>query len=302
MSKKLFYLLGIVATIILGTLLYLQFCCKCCRPTEKNDDALAGVKTAEQDRNPFVLKGSGMNYQCNDNLNFLLDNSPLITPVADSVILGLENLKTFLIANPKQIITITGHATAAEKNTTKFDNLGLARANDVRTFFVSKGLPKGQFDIKGEILTAWKMTGDTLSGPLKFTFNELASAPAGNTDSGTLKDELNANPLVLHFNTNQSNDNLSKEENQKVINIAQYLNQTPDATILVVGHSDSSGKRETNILLAEKRANFTKNYLVKKGIKASRIETESKGPDEPVAENETAEGKAKNRRTVITIK
>jgi len=300
MSKKLFYLLGIVATIIFGTILYLKFCCNCCMPTNTADDAVMAVKTGEQNRNPLVFTGSGMNYQCNDNFNFVLDNSTLITPVSDSVLVGVEQLKTLLIANPKQIVTITGYATSEEKNTTKFDNLGLSRANDVRTFFVSKGLPKEQFDIKGEIVTSWQMMNDTLSGPVKFAFNELISNDIA--DVSTVKDELNANPLVLYFNTNKSKENLSKEEHQKISDIAKYIMRNPQASVLIVGHSDSSGKRETNILLAQKRADFAKNYLVKNGIKASRIETQSKGPDEPVAENETAEGKAKNRRTVITIK
>jgi len=300
MSKKLFYLLGIAATIFVGTLLYLQFCCNCCMTSKTADDTAIAVKTGEQDRNPFLLNGSGMNYQCNDNFNFISNNSTLITPVSDSVLVGVEQLKTLLIANPKQIITITGYATSEEKNTTKFDNLGLSRANDVRTFFISKGLPKEQFDIKGEIVTSWQMMNDTLSGPVKFAFNELISSD--NADVSTIKDELNANPLVLYFNTNKSNENLSKEEHQKISDIAKYIMRTPQASVLIVGHSDSSGKRETNILLAKKRADFAKNYLVKNGISASRIETQSKGPDEPVAENQTAEGKAKNRRTVITIK
>jgi OOP family OmpA-OmpF porin len=47
---------------------------------------------------------------------------------------------------------------------------------------------------------------------------------------------------------------------------------------------------------------FLKTIYPKKGIEESRITTESKGPDEPIGDNTTAEGKANNRRTVITIK
>ena len=300
MSNKLFFLLGIAATIIIGTFLYLQFCCNCCMPVKAVQNET--TKRLEVNLNPFVLNGSGMNYQCNDNLNFLKNNSALITPVSDSIVLGLEKLKRILMANPEQKITITGYATTLEKNTTKFKNLGLARANDVRTFFTFKGLPKAQLDIKGEVVDTWEMLNDTLSGPVKYTFNDLNSVPEKDNVSNTLKDEINANPLVLHFDTNQSIENLSKKEHQKVIEITQYIIRTPDAAVLIVGHSDNSGNRKSNILLAQKRANFTKSYLIKNGIRASRIETQSKGPDDPVAENETAEGKAKNRRTVITIK
>nr|WP_315222586.1 OmpA family protein [uncultured Flavobacterium sp.] len=84
--------------------------------------------------------------------------------------------------------------------------------------------------------------------------------------------------------------------------ITKYVSHVSNATIMVVGHTDDVGNRDSNIILGEKRAEFIKNYLTQKGIKSDRITTESKGPDEPIDENATTEGKANNRRTVITIK
>lgn len=297
MSKKLFYLLGIAVTIIVGTVLYLYFCCNCCVSTKKVDTSQTTVEAIEKTRNPFVLSGSGINYQCNDNFNFLNNNPSLITPVSDSIKLGIEKLKAILIANPDQKISITGYAEADEVNTSNFENLGLARANDIKNFLISLGLPSSQFDVKGELADQWEMRNDTLLGPVSFKFNELK-----NTDQSSFKSQINANPLILHFDSNQANYNLNTEERQKIENIVKYTIETPDATVLIVGHSDSSGNPQANNILAKKRAEFTKNYLVKNGIKSSRIETQSKGSDEPVAENETPEGMAKNRRTIITIK
>lgn len=302
MFKKLIYLLGIVATIIIGTILYRLFCCNCYTMEQTVDGTNKTVEILETNPNPFTLNGSGMNYQCKDSFNFLQSNAKLISPVKDSVAIGIENLKEVLIANPKQKITIIGYATSDEKNTTTFENLALARAHDVKTFLVSKGLPESQFDTKGEILDSWKTTGDTLLGPIKFQFNELESTDKNTEDWSTLKNQINANPLVLYFNTNQSSDNLSKEEHQKVINIAKYVSHVSNTKVEVVGHSDNTGGRELNMNLARKRAEFTKKYLVQNGIKTSSIEVLVKGPDEPIADNESAEGRAKNRRTVITIK
>lgn len=300
MSKKLFYLLGIAVTIFIGTFLYLKLCCNCCEASKTVDqESTAAIQ--DTNLNPFVLSGSGIHYQCNDNFNFLQNSSSLIEPVSDSIVMGLENLKKVLIENPKQKMTITGYATADEKNSTSFENLALARAHDIKAYLVSKGLPESQFDTNGEIIDSWKITADTLLGPVKFQFNELEASKT-NDNWSAVKDEINANPLVLYFNTNQSSDNLSREEHQKVLNIVKYINNVADSKVLVTGHSDNTGNREANIVLAEKRAVFTKNYLVKNGIKASNIEILSKGPDEPISENESAEGRAKNRRTVITIK
>ncbi|WJS93718.1 OmpA family protein [Flavobacterium johnsoniae] len=303
MSKKALYLLGIAITIILGTFLYLKFCCNCSDKTT-TDDAPKIVSPAVQEPNfvPFVLNGSGIEYQTHDNLKFLKNSAILVMPVSDSVTTGIEKLKAFLSSNPKQKVTITGYATSDEKNTTTFENLGLARANDVKNYFVSKGMSENQFNTKGEILDNWKMSADTLLGPADYSFDAIDSTSAVSNESSALRDKINADPLILHFNTNQSRLNLTDAEKQKITAISQYLEQVKDAVVLVVGHSDNVGNRDSNIILGQKRADFSKNYLSKNGIDAARIETSSKGPDEPIGDNNTSEGKAENRRTVITIK
>ncbi|WP_316632587.1 OmpA family protein [uncultured Flavobacterium sp.] len=303
MSKKALYLLGIAITIILGTFLYVNFCCNCSMKTPVVDTEKVPVAAA-QDATlvPFILNGSGIDYHANDNIKFLKNSFAVILPVGDSVSIGVENLKTFLIANPKQKVTITGYATSDEKNTTAFENLGLARANDIKKFFVSKGLPDAQFDTKGEITDKWKMSLDTLFGPAKYEFAASEATPAATDEWSVLKDKINGDPLILHFNTNKSSDKLTDVEKQKVADLVKYMEHVKDAAILVVGHSDNVGNRDSNVVLGQKRAEFSKTYLSKNGIESSRITTESKGPDEPIGENTTAEGKANNRRTVITIK
>lgn len=303
MSKKALYLLGIVITIILGTFLYSKFCCNCCEKTpaaETGKDSTVVAPVANFV--PFVLSGSGIDYHTNDNLKFLKNSSALIVPVSDSVTIGIEKLKTFLATSPKQKVTITGYATSDETNTTTFDNLGLARANDVKNYFVSKGLAASQFDTKGEIIDKWKMAGDTLLGPAQYAFSVNDTVAVQTDEWSALKDKINADALVLHFSTNKSSDKLSGIEKQKVADISKYMAHVTDATVLIVGHTDNVGNRDSNVILGQKRADFSKEYLSKQGIEASRITTESKGPDEPIGENSTAEGKANNRRTVITIK
>ncbi|TDP02923.1 OmpA family protein [Flavobacterium sp. 245] len=303
MSKKALYLLGIALTIILGTFLYVKFCCNGSMETPAADtEKVPTVAVKDNNFVPFVLNGSGINFRINDNLKFLKNSAALIMPVSDSVTIGVENLKTFLISNPKQKVTITGYATSDETNTTKFENLALARANDIKNYFVSKGLLEAQFDIKGEIIDKWKTDLDTLLGPADYKFETIDTTTTANDEWSILKEKINADPLILHFNTNKSSDNLTAVEKQKVSDIVKYMNQVKDASVLVVGHTDDVGNRDSNIILGQKRAEFSKNYLAKNGIEASRITAESKGPDEPVGENTTAEGKASNRRTVITIK
>lgn len=304
MSKKTLYLLGIAITIILGTFLYLKFCCNCQETTTDDAPKIVSPAVQEPEFVPFVLNGPGIEYQSHENLKFLKNSAILIMPVSDSVTTGIEKLKAFLLANPKQKITITGYATSDETNSTTFENLALARANDVKNFFVSKGMSESQFSTKGEIVDKWKMSADTLLGPADYTFESIDSVATSTTNDewSALKDKINADPLILHFNTNQSRQTLSNAEKEKVAAIKKYLENVKDAVVLAVGHSDNVGNRDSNIVLGQKRADFSKDYLYKNGIDASKIETSSKGPDEPIGDNATAEGKATNRRTVITIK
>jgi OmpA-OmpF porin, OOP family len=71
--------------------------------------------------------------------------------------------------------------------------------------------------------------------------------------------------------------------------------------IIAVGHTDSVGTGAYNQKLSVARADAVKNYLVSKGIEKNRVYTEGKGSAQPVADNKTAEGRAKNRRVEIEV-
>jgi OOP family OmpA-OmpF porin len=71
--------------------------------------------------------------------------------------------------------------------------------------------------------------------------------------------------------------------------------------IIAVGHTDSVGSDEYNQKLSVRRAEAVKAYLVTKGIEKNRVYTEGKGEKQPVADNKTAEGRAKNRRVEIEV-
>ncbi|MEJ6022610.1 outer membrane protein OmpA [Ramlibacter sp. PS4R-6] len=71
--------------------------------------------------------------------------------------------------------------------------------------------------------------------------------------------------------------------------------------IIAVGHTDSVGNDGYNQKLSVRRAEAVKSYLVSKGIEKNRVYTEGKGEKQPVADNKTAEGRAKNRRVEIEV-
>jgi outer membrane protein OmpA-like peptidoglycan-associated protein len=75
----------------------------------------------------------------------------------------------------------------------------------------------------------------------------------------------------------------------------------PDSNITVEGHTDSQGQRQYNMDLAKKRADAVQAQLVSRGVAADRIHSVGVGPDRPIADNKTAEGRANNRRVEIIV-
>jgi outer membrane protein OmpA-like peptidoglycan-associated protein len=84
--------------------------------------------------------------------------------------------------------------------------------------------------------------------------------------------------------------------------VARVLRQHPELEKVVIeGHSDNVGNAEANRRLSLARAQSVKEYLVKKGVEASRLEAKGYGPDRPLLSNATAKGRAANRRVAFTI-
>lgn len=80
-----------------------------------------------------------------------------------------------------------------------------------------------------------------------------------------------------------------------------YLKLKSSIKIEIAGHTDSEGNDDANMLLSENRVITVKNYLVKNGIASTRIQTKAYGETQPIATNETEEGRSKNRRIAINI-
>lgn len=83
--------------------------------------------------------------------------------------------------------------------------------------------------------------------------------------------------------------------------VVSVLKDGPDINMGIYGHTDSKGAREMNINLSKARAASVVNYLVNKGINRNRLKSDGFGPDKPVDTNDTAEGRAKNRRVEFKV-
>ena len=88
----------------------------------------------------------------------------------------------------------------------------------------------------------------------------------------------------------------------EIAQVAEILKRQPGTSFEIAGHTDNRGTERYNQELSERRAARIRDGLVKNGVDASRIRTRGDGEHEPIATNDTATGRATNRRIDITIR
>lgn len=129
---------------------------------------------------------------------------------------------------------------------------------------------------------------------------EKATAGTGVGVTQTADNRLKLDiPADISFDVGRSTvkSNLAGVLNQ----FANTLNANPVTTVTIVGHTDSTGSDAVNNPLSLDRANSARDYLIARGVGVARFSTEGRGSREPVADNSTAEGRAKNRRVEIYV-
>lgn len=95
---------------------------------------------------------------------------------------------------------------------------------------------------------------------------------------------------------------VKSEYEPQLSTVAGFMSRFPNTAVVIEGHTDNVGSKTGNTALSQKRADAVRAYLVEKlGVDAGRISAKGFGPDQPVADNATPEGRATNRRVVATI-
>lgn len=107
----------------------------------------------------------------------------------------------------------------------------------------------------------------------------------------------NALTLYIHFENGKST--IKSESQSTVDELHNMLTSNSSLKIIIAGHTDNVGDAASNQKLSEQRAESLKQVLVKKGILADRIQTVGYGQSQPIADNSTDDGKARNRRVEI---
>jgi OOP family OmpA-OmpF porin len=108
--------------------------------------------------------------------------------------------------------------------------------------------------------------------------------------------------LMIYFEFDNTKFKPDPQTDNSIAEFKTWLDKNQGSMLTLTGHTDFIGTAEYNQALGLKRAQIIQKYLESKGIAANKMITDSKGKDQPVADQITKVGRAKNRRTVITIK
>ena len=124
------------------------------------------------------------------------------------------------------------------------------------------------------------------------------AGPASNKGCPEIKaeDKKTLNEATKYINFDFNKATLKTSSYTRLNQMVQIMNDYPDYSLSIAGHTDSKGADDYNLRLSYERAAAARTYMLKKGIPADRIEARGYGETKPIASNTTAAGQAKNRR------
>lgn len=209
--------------------------------------------------------------------------------------------------------------TAATMGCPDRDGDGVADKDDKCPDVAGKAEFQGCNDTDGDGIADWEDECPEQAGP-------RANQGCPDTDNDGIPDHLDKCPTVPGTRNNQGCPEVKAEVKKRLAfaataiqfetgkavikktsfklldEIVAILNEYGDYDMVIDGHTDNTGKADRNMVLSKERAGSVKAYFVEKGIAESRLTAIGHGQDEPVADNKTAAGRAKNRRVEMDLK
>ncbi|HDR9108035.1 TPA: OmpA family protein [Burkholderia vietnamiensis] len=167
---------------------------------------------------------------------------------------------------------------------------------------ISKGQLKingTQIEVKGEVHNEAQrqQLASDMANSLNPTYTIKNGLRVSASEQGVL-DQTLAN-RTIEFETGSAT--LTPQGKQILDQMAAALAKMQNRTVDIIGHTDNSGNRTSNIALSQARADAVKGYLITKGIQPQQMTTTGVGPDQPIAPNDTADGRARNRRIEFRV-
>lgn len=204
-----------------------------------------------------------------------------------------DSIYNYLNVNPGKELLLSVKHLASEVDDAKGIHLGNSRIEFLKNILVKAGVNPDRI-IPKTVLSefSYDENGNYFDG-ISMLFQNISEERISEIEAGISNKTLYADFAQAEFKPDRTLTAYTLE-------LKNYLQKYPDKKVIVTGHTDSVGVN--NYQWGLDRANNVKNYLISQGVSTDIVEVVSKGETEPVASNKTEEGRAKNRRIVITIK
>lgn len=216
----------------------------------------------------------------------------------------LNGVIAYMENNPNKSLEIMGYYRPSEEDLHegRFENLGLARANKIKSLLAERGIAPDRVDID------YKLGDEDLLSPIDF--NIYANGPDTyentdkNTDERLSRASYSFDNMVFsdaNFESSSAVFTPSKAFLYWADSVKVFLVSNPDKALTIIGHADKTGNAQKNQKLGLERAKAAKEFFISNGVSAS-IKVDSKGDKKPIATNKTKPGRQKNRRVNFIIK
>ncbi len=212
----------------------------------------------------------------------------------------LNGVAAYLKNNPDKNLKITGLYRPSEKSIQQgiFENLGLARANDIKKLLVQRGVDKSR------LFLDYNMGEESLSAPVSFSIFSAIPDEMSDKGEGIINAQYSFDNMVFsdaNFEINSAVFTPGPAFLNWADSVQVYLTQNPDKAFQIIGHTDNTGPAQYNKELGLERALSARRFFKEKGIK-NKMQVVSMGEKQPIASNATAEGEQRNRRVNFVIK
>jgi len=263
---------------------------------------------------PFEVRDATTKFQlkANNNLVFTYStNDFLMDPTKSKEIkMVLGKLAAYLQNQTTRKLILTGYNHPDEKNETALPNLGMVRANMLRSLLMSLGAKGNQIEIKGvedERLAVIESSlyGKFLPNAMGFEFDVLGSRYLNSLKRNKKRIEVNLKEMqVFRFKDFKREGHkiiLDKKSKVYLNDLVLYLSINQNAKVYCVGHSNKQQSKEKSFELGADRAGYTRDFLMSHGIPSERIIIKSAGATHPLGEETTVYGRQINRRVDLFI-
>lgn len=273
-------------------------------PPKKVEIKPEPVKVTPKNSVPFNIEGMPFTNKSGENIYFNPSGRNAAFPVIPNTLKSqFQEIKTYLDKNTNKVIEVTGLYTSSDDKPNSYDNMGLARAENMKLELLRMGIKQEQIVPKGQLAnTSLKTFNEKLTGAISA---KIIEAPKKETNEKVelkeIEDKIKAAPKTVYFETNSSKIIKTADLNQYVENLSRYLKANPTKKVRVIGHTDNVGNPIKNKELGLKRAIYVKEYLTENDINQNQLTASSEGPDKPMSTNNTEEGRKRNRRVEISF-